>query len=162
MILQSTGSPRLLIPQYSGCEPAGKLGFRREAHYRQNIFFKGAWGDEYLYALLKSDYSQASLHRPCKSLPHHHFARHASSMPVRCRAPAYRRAGFAGLLFLWHRDAPLWSYESLLINRAKSMRNLPPTATLRAFEVATRHATFTSAAEELFITQSAVSHQLKT
>jgi LysR family glycine cleavage system transcriptional activator len=41
------------------------------------------------------------------------------------------------------------------------MRNLPPTATLRAFEVATRHATFTSAAEELFITQSAVSHQLK-
>ncbi|MBU9865377.1 transcriptional regulator GcvA [Rahnella aceris] len=41
------------------------------------------------------------------------------------------------------------------------MRDLPPTATLRAFEVATRHSTFTSAAEELFITQSAVSHQLK-
>jgi len=32
---------------------------------------------------------------------------------------------------------------------------------LRAFEVATRHATFTSASEELHITQSAVSHQLK-
>jgi len=41
------------------------------------------------------------------------------------------------------------------------MRDLPPTAMLRAFEVATRHSTFTSAAEELFITQSAVSHQLK-
>lgn len=41
------------------------------------------------------------------------------------------------------------------------MRDLPPTATLRAFEVATRHATFTSASEELHITQSAVSHQLK-
>lgn len=41
------------------------------------------------------------------------------------------------------------------------MRNLPPTATLRAFEVATRHATFTAASEELNITQSAVSHQLK-
>lgn len=40
-------------------------------------------------------------------------------------------------------------------------RDLPPTATLRTFEVATRHITFTSAAEELFITQSAVSHQLK-
>ncbi|ALM86457.1 transcriptional regulator GcvA [Bordetella sp. N] len=40
------------------------------------------------------------------------------------------------------------------------MKDLPPTATLRAFEVATRHATFTSAAEELHITQSAVSHQL--
>lgn len=33
-----------------------KLGFRREAHYRENIFFKGEWGDEYLYALLKSDF----------------------------------------------------------------------------------------------------------
>ncbi|AFQ65784.1 GNAT family N-acetyltransferase [Klebsiella pneumoniae] len=32
------------------------LGFRREAHYRQNIFFKGEWGDEYLYALLRSEY----------------------------------------------------------------------------------------------------------
>lgn len=41
------------------------------------------------------------------------------------------------------------------------MRDLPPTAMLRAFEVATRHSTFTSAAEELCITQSAVSHQLK-
>lgn len=41
------------------------------------------------------------------------------------------------------------------------MRDLPPTATLRAFEVATRHATFTSASDELHVTQSAVSHQLK-
>lgn len=41
------------------------------------------------------------------------------------------------------------------------MKNLPPTATLRAFEVATRHATFTSASQELHVTQSAVSHQLK-
>ncbi|MCW5296670.1 transcriptional regulator GcvA [Herbaspirillum lusitanum] len=41
------------------------------------------------------------------------------------------------------------------------MRDLPPTATLRAFEAATRHATFTSASEELHVTQSAVSHQLK-
>lgn len=42
-----------------------------------------------------------------------------------------------------------------------SMRNLPPTATLRTFEVATRHPSFTAASEELHITQSAVSHQLK-
>lgn len=41
------------------------------------------------------------------------------------------------------------------------MKDLPPTATLRAFEVATRHATFTSASQELHVTQSAVSHQLK-
>lgn len=45
--------------------------------------------------------------------------------------------------------------------RNPAMRDLPPTATLRAFEVATRHATFTSASEELHVTQSAVSHQLK-
>ncbi|AMW84233.1 Glycine cleavage system transcriptional activator GcvA [Pseudomonas yamanorum] len=41
------------------------------------------------------------------------------------------------------------------------MRDLPPTSTLRAFEVATRHTTFTSASQELHVTQSAVSHQLK-
>jgi len=41
------------------------------------------------------------------------------------------------------------------------MRDLPPTATLRAFEAATRHPTFTAAAQELHVTQSAVSHQLK-
>lgn len=41
------------------------------------------------------------------------------------------------------------------------MRDLPPIATLRAFEAATRHATFSAAAEELCVTQSAVSHQLK-
>ena len=32
-----------------------KLGFRREAHFIQNIFFKGAWGEEYQYALLHSE-----------------------------------------------------------------------------------------------------------
>ncbi len=34
-----------------------KTGFRREAHYRENIFFKGAWSDEYGYALLRSEWS---------------------------------------------------------------------------------------------------------
>lgn len=32
-----------------------KLGFRREGHFIQNIFFKGVWGDEYLYAMLRSE-----------------------------------------------------------------------------------------------------------
>ena len=40
--------------------PANKLlealQFRREAHFVQNIFFKGAWGDEYQYALLASEF----------------------------------------------------------------------------------------------------------
>ncbi len=31
------------------------LGFRREAHYVQNVFFKGKWSDEYCYALLYSE-----------------------------------------------------------------------------------------------------------
>lgn len=33
-----------------------KVGFRREAHFIKNIFFKGAWGDEYQYALLSSEF----------------------------------------------------------------------------------------------------------
>lgn len=32
-----------------------KLAFRREGHFIQNVFFKGAWGDEYQYALLRSE-----------------------------------------------------------------------------------------------------------
>jgi len=39
---------------------------------------------------------------------------------------------------------------------------VPPMNTLRAFEAAARHLSFTLAAEELHITQAAVSHQIKT
>lgn len=38
--------------------------------------------------------------------------------------------------------------------------NLPPLASLRAFEAAARHQSFRAAAEELAVTQSAVSHQM--
>jgi len=41
-------------------------------------------------------------------------------------------------------------------------RQLPPLYALRAFEAAARHASFTRAAEELAITQSAVSRHIKT
>jgi LysR family glycine cleavage system transcriptional activator len=41
------------------------------------------------------------------------------------------------------------------------MTELPPTPTLRAFEAAARHHTFTAAASELNVTQSAVSHQIQ-
>jgi len=37
------------------CRLLEKLGFRREGHFIQNIFFKGAWGDEYQYAMLNSE-----------------------------------------------------------------------------------------------------------
>ena len=40
-------------------------------------------------------------------------------------------------------------------------RRLPPLNSLRAFEAAARHLSFTRAAEELFVTQAAVSHQVK-
>lgn len=39
---------------------------------------------------------------------------------------------------------------------------LPPMNTLRAFEAAARHLSFTQAAEELHVTQAAVSHQIRT
>ncbi|MCG7548085.1 GNAT family protein [Pseudoalteromonas sp. Of7M-16] len=32
-----------------------KVGFRREGHFIKNVFFKGAWSDEYQYALLRSE-----------------------------------------------------------------------------------------------------------
>ena len=40
-------------------------------------------------------------------------------------------------------------------------KNLPPLNALKAFEAAARHLNFTKAAEDLFVTQAAVSHQIK-
>lgn len=40
-------------------------------------------------------------------------------------------------------------------------RRLPPLNALKAFEAAARHMSFTRAAEELFVTQAAISHQIK-
>ena len=40
-------------------------------------------------------------------------------------------------------------------------RRLPPLLSLRAFEAAARQLSFTKAAEELFVTQAAISHQIK-
>ena len=40
-------------------------------------------------------------------------------------------------------------------------RCLPPLNALRAFEAAARHLSFTKAAEELYVTQAAISHQVK-
>lgn len=39
-----------------------KLGFRREACWRQNVFFKGAWGDEFGFALLQSEWREHEQH----------------------------------------------------------------------------------------------------
>jgi aminoglycoside 6'-N-acetyltransferase len=37
-----------------------QIGMRREGHFLENIWFKGKWGDEYLYAILKDEW----LHKP--------------------------------------------------------------------------------------------------
>lgn len=34
----------------------GRLGMRREGHYIENIWFKGQWGSEYLYAILAREW----------------------------------------------------------------------------------------------------------
>jgi [ribosomal protein S5]-alanine N-acetyltransferase len=36
-----------------------RLGFRREGHLQQSLWFKGRWADEYLYAMLREDWSSA-------------------------------------------------------------------------------------------------------
>jgi RimJ/RimL family protein N-acetyltransferase len=33
-----------------------RVGMRREGHFLRNIWFKGSWGDEYLYALLEHEW----------------------------------------------------------------------------------------------------------
>ncbi|HZC06872.1 MAG TPA: GNAT family protein [Ktedonobacterales bacterium] len=33
-----------------------RLGVRREGHFLQNVWFKGKWGDEYLYAALRDEW----------------------------------------------------------------------------------------------------------
>jgi RimJ/RimL family protein N-acetyltransferase len=37
-----------------------RLGMRREGHFIQNIWFKGKWGDEYLYAILREEWLRVS------------------------------------------------------------------------------------------------------
>ena len=34
----------------------GRLGMRREGHFIRNVWFKGRWGDEYLYAVLREEW----------------------------------------------------------------------------------------------------------
>ncbi|HYH86131.1 MAG TPA: GNAT family protein [Pyrinomonadaceae bacterium] len=34
-----------------------RIGMRREGHFKQNVWFKGKWGDEYLYAILRDEWT---------------------------------------------------------------------------------------------------------
>jgi RimJ/RimL family protein N-acetyltransferase len=33
-----------------------RVGMRREAHFHENVFFKGAWGSEFLFAMLEGEW----------------------------------------------------------------------------------------------------------
>jgi len=57
-----------------------RLGMRREAHFIENIWFKGRWGSEYLYAVLRDEWvkKRAALKR----------------LPLCSRATSWRAASF--------------------------------------------------------------------
>jgi RimJ/RimL family protein N-acetyltransferase len=42
-----------------------RLGVRREGHFHQNVWFKGKWGDEFLYAMLQEEWQNMhSMNKP--------------------------------------------------------------------------------------------------
>ncbi len=43
----------LNLPAIALCR---RMGFRQEAHYVENIWFKGRWGSEFLFAMLKREW----------------------------------------------------------------------------------------------------------
>src|SRR6516165_3593089 len=57
--------------------------------------------------------------------------------------------------------APFLGVARALFMEARLRRSLPPLNALRSFEAAARHQSFTRAADELCVTQGAVSHQVK-
>ena len=40
-----------------------RLGLRREGHFLQNVWFKGKWGDEFLYAVLHGEWMSSGRFR---------------------------------------------------------------------------------------------------
>ena len=77
--------------------------------------------------------------------------------PVRIAAPGRWREPVAPAK---HRFSGLTQFNSWY-NDAIMRRSLPPLNALRSFDAAARHQSFTRAAEELCVTQGAVSHQVK-
>ena len=44
-----------------------RLGFRQEAHYVEHVWFKGRWGSESLFALLRREWAERAPGRPAPS-----------------------------------------------------------------------------------------------
>ena len=40
---------------------------RREAHFHENVFFKGAWGSEFLFAMLEREWACPAVSSPASS-----------------------------------------------------------------------------------------------
>ena len=36
----------------------GRVGMRQEAHFHENVYFKGAWGSEFLFAMLEQEWAE--------------------------------------------------------------------------------------------------------
>ena len=60
-----------------------------------------------------------------------------------------------------HNQAESVRSDASLSPRALRRRRLPPLKALKAFEAAARHGNFVRAAQELYVTQTAISHQIK-
>lgn len=48
------------VENFSSSRLLERLGMRREGHFIENIWFKGRWGSEYSYALLKREWQPAA------------------------------------------------------------------------------------------------------
>ncbi len=60
-VFGTLGTHRVIAMTDARNAPAARIlervGMRREGHFLQNVWFKGAWGDEYLYAVLAREWS---------------------------------------------------------------------------------------------------------
>jgi hypothetical protein len=45
------------------------MGFREEAHLVENVWFKGSWGSEYVFAMLKQEWASRVGQRKSKRRP---------------------------------------------------------------------------------------------
>ncbi len=58
-LFERMGKHRIMAVTDARNDAAAKLlaslQFRREAHFRKNVFFKGEWGDEFVFACLAED-----------------------------------------------------------------------------------------------------------
>jgi ribosomal-protein-alanine N-acetyltransferase len=44
------------VENIPSCNMLDRLGFRREGHFVENLMFKGNWGSEYYYGMLKREW----------------------------------------------------------------------------------------------------------